>query len=297
MPRLYGFDHFLFPIEVEEGANDLFLSDGGLLEGDVSIPPGVYYAHDSEALENLGFPSLYRTIVAEAADQISLPVTIRADTPTESPDREGAGLRFYDEDNDPATFSVQFFGAGYIPPAVLGFAGTGKTASGPVVSDYHRWGVWRPWRRANRKFRNEVAELFESDGRGPAFVVTDWGTDQIRAFEYDRIPAAFVRPGRAQDDAHAERAQVGAGDEGNLFRDLWYHGIRPKEPVLVFHDLAEDSGFLSPSPTQNFEVLRSARGSRFAQELEECLTLESDGEMYTIAFAMRVDQSGGYIQG
>lgn len=155
---------------------------------------------------------------------------------------------------------------------------------------------WRSPRAAQHKRRNTIREAYTSGGRGQSIQPTIWGADQIRTFRYTQIPAAHVIEGRANIEAFAEVGNLDEGWGQNAFYHLWDEAISTYGEVYAaynvdFSDILSDLyGF--PGPFDDTEILRSAGGSSYAEEFDECVARESrSAEHYTIEFGLRVESS------
>ena len=286
---LYANDQFLYPIEIESGANSATIDLDGT-DHTIEVDPGAYWAIKSSESAFDDYPSIYEAIEAQA------PVEFSGGDPSDT-DLPGAGLEI--TASGASLIEIDLSVADALPGRIFGMeSGTSLQQSGTWRSPWTRGPAWHPPKAADRKFEGRESEGYTSGGRGDAFQATTWGVDRVRLFEYARIPAAFVRRDRARSDAHATIAGAALGDVHNEFWHFWQHGIASFDDVIVHHDRGPDHGgdLSSLDPAGSFEIVRSNRGSQYADELDQCLDLTTDGEYYNVEFGMFV-KSGSYRKG
>lgn len=184
--------------------------------------------------------------------------------------------------------------------AALGYTGsTNRTSTGPGTGELNYiespapWALcWRTPHAAASKLSTIIHDQHVSGGHGQSTQLTRWGTDQIRTFRYTEIPAAHVRLGRAGIAAYAEVAGLPLNGDTNTYEGFWREAISTYQPIYALYNVGLGAAIPSYTSFPHRETLRSPVTSRYADELDTCLTRSRrSAEYYAVEFALRVETS------
>lgn len=290
-------DWWLYPVVVQTGVNDKFRVNetgvGGAGQITVTIPPGIYYTHLSNAYT--AFPSLYKTI------ESLLSVTIAANgyafepsTPTLSALQTRNGIRITNpiiewriewpaDSIDKRWFGLTNFASN---ATSVNNGGIWEIQSGHTVS-----GRWRTTGIGNldgiatmkRKIPRINATWSHdrpSDRRGKI-----WHRDLDSTIEYQYVLAGQVMTERAKIASYAHHAGLAPGDTNATFERLW-EALAVGHRALCLHDVDQWNGDLFyPDRYIDSHVLRSLGNI----SMDSAISLKATaGEAYDITLQTAV---------
>lgn len=278
-------DRFAYGVYVPSGAKVVFIK--GVSTYQLTVPEGRYYLwHEVGAPSWLttNFPSLYHTIEALVTTAASETFTFAAGTPTTSVKQLNRGLDLIRAAGASNNFGWQFSNVNFtLDRRLLGFAPDAvsiETTTDRLQSAMTRYGDWVAPRRHQSKWRHKVNVQYTGGGAFAARQTRRWRTDVVRTWRYTWVPEAHVVP-KANDAGYARVAELGLGDNNNLFEDFWELGFSSGHPVLVVHDEGDKDLAITTHP---FEVITYVDSDE-ATDFSAAAPIPESGGRWEIGFA------------
>ncbi|QDG49295.1 hypothetical protein FIV42_00660 [Persicimonas caeni] len=271
-------DLWLYPIEFAENVSFRFIESGAVYL--FVIPAGIYYAYRNEF--SAEYPSLFDVIEGNLnGGVLTGNYEFQVATPTLSSDFSDGGIKLVKTSGSVSNFGWAFSYGTFDDTLkdVLGFAGADSnrfTSGTELVGDLARSGCWLEPEISFRKKRGNAKKIqFRNPGHTSRTIQnTRWGSLRVRRVRYGWIPAAHVHEGKVSEPGYAEVARLAQGDEGNLWFDVWEHGLSTYRHSILIHDEGADDLEVASHP---FEIVYAGAESAFASDFGE--TLQERGEL------------------
>lgn len=298
-----GRDVWLYPVVVPADCVIAWSESAGDLTA--TIPAGTYWVYAGASLPD--YPSLLNTLILvmalrSALDGSSISYSVRALTPTHSPEQTWAGLALVGSSS--AFESVDLESTHELLRKVLGFAADDTTviASVPgivsprreVRSRFTRWGAWTSPAAAVSRMRTPrrlIEWATEYTERDDAYAV-DHGDRSTREWVYEWVLGGHVLEALALDPQYAAAAGLGVGDVFNAFESVW-RALAQLDDVVVIHHLEGEAIDLEVI-THAYDVVRLASQDQARDFRRVAELLRTAGEYYrlTVECAVRVSGDG-----
>lgn len=298
-----GRDVWLYPVVVPANCFIAWTETAGDLVA--TVPAGTYWVYGGASVP--GYPSLLSTLILvmalrSALDGSSVSYSVRALTPTHSPEQAWGGLALMGSSS--AFESVDLESTHELLRKVLGFAAddtsvvsTVASAISPrreVRSRFTRWGAWLSPSHASSRMRTPrrlIEWSTEYTERDDAYAV-DHGDRSTREWVYEWVLGAHVFSALALDPQYAAAAALGVGDIYNAFETVW-RALAQLDDVIVVHHLEGEAVDLEVI-THAYDVVRLANREQGRDLRRVAELLRTAGEYYrlTVECAVRVSGDG-----